>query len=44
MAKPARPLDPSMDGPDDEPLLARFVCSWSTTEADVDRFLDVLGA
>lgn len=38
------PLDPSMDGPDDEPLLARFVCSWSTTEADVDRFLDVLGA
>jgi threonine aldolase len=29
----------SLDGPDDEPLLARLVTSWSTTEADTDAFL-----
>lgn len=34
------PFDQSLDGPDDEELTARLVCSWSTTEDDVDRFLD----
>jgi threonine aldolase len=33
------PGDQSMEGPDDEALAARLVCSWSTTEADVDGFL-----
>jgi threonine aldolase len=32
----------TLDGPDDTPLIARLVTSWSTTEADVDRFLDTL--
>ena len=30
------------DGPDDEPQLARLVASWSTTDADVDRLLEVM--
>jgi threonine aldolase len=38
------PFDQTLDGPADAPLSARFVCSWSTTEADVDGFLSVLGA
>jgi threonine aldolase len=33
----------SLDGPGDEPLSARLVCDWSTTEAEVGRFLDVVG-
>lgn len=33
------PKDPKPDGPPDESLAARLVCSWSTTEADVDGFL-----
>lgn len=36
------PFDQSLDGPDAAPLSARFVCSWSTTEADVDAFLALL--
>ncbi|MBS0565127.1 MAG: low specificity L-threonine aldolase [Proteobacteria bacterium] len=36
------PFDQTLDGPDDAPLSARFVCSWSTTGADVDRLLDLL--
>ncbi|SPH24749.1 Low specificity L-threonine aldolase [Defluviimonas aquaemixtae] len=28
-----------LDGPEDDPVGARFVCSWSTTEGDVDAFL-----
>lgn len=32
----------SLDGPDDEPLSARLVCNWSTTEAEVEGFLNVL--
>lgn len=36
------PGDQSMDGPDDEPLAARLVCSWSTTHADVDAFLGLI--
>ncbi len=30
------------EGPDDEALAARLVCSWSTTEADVDSFLSTI--
>jgi threonine aldolase len=33
------PFDQSLDGPDDEVLTCRLVCSWSTREADVDQFL-----
>ncbi|MGB5558161.1 MAG: low specificity L-threonine aldolase [Paracoccaceae bacterium] len=36
------PSDQSLDGPDDESLPARLMCSWSTTNADVDRFLDLI--
>lgn len=36
-------FDASLDGPDDEPLLARLVCGWSTTEAEVAGFVDLLG-
>lgn len=36
------PFDQSLEGPDDEPLSARFVCSWSTTQADVDGFLTLI--
>jgi threonine aldolase len=36
------PGDQSLDGPDDEPLAARLVCSWSTTDADVDRFIGLI--
>lgn len=37
------PGNQSLDGPDDTPLSARLVCSWCTTDADVDAFLDVIG-
>ena len=33
------PHGQTRDGPDDEPVSARLVCSWSTTTADVDRFV-----
>jgi threonine aldolase len=33
------PGDQSMDGPADEALIARLVCSWCTTDAEVDGFL-----
>ncbi|WP_343081076.1 low specificity L-threonine aldolase [Ostreiculturibacter nitratireducens] len=36
------PFDQSLDGPDEEPLSARLVCSWSTTEEDVERFLALI--
>jgi threonine aldolase len=36
------PFFQSLDGPGDEPLSARLVCSWSTTEAEVDRFLELI--
>ncbi|MBM1220076.1 low specificity L-threonine aldolase [Ponticoccus sp. SC2-23] len=29
-------------GPDDEMLMGRFVCDWSVTEDDVDRFLQLV--
>lgn len=38
------PFDQSLEGPDDELLSARMVCSWSTTEKDVDQFLALLGS
>ena len=36
------PMDQSLDGPDEEPLTARMVCSWCTTDEDIARFLAVL--
>ncbi|MBK5933417.1 L-threonine aldolase [Rhodovulum imhoffii] len=33
------PMDQTLTGPDDAPLSARMVCSWSTTDEDVDAFL-----
>jgi threonine aldolase len=36
------PQNQSLEGPDDEPLSARLVCSWSTSEAEVADFLRVL--
>ena len=36
------PFNQTLVGPDDENVAARLVCSWSTTEADVDQFLDTL--
>jgi threonine aldolase len=35
------PFDQSLDGPADEPLICRLVCSWATTEQEVDAFLAV---
>jgi threonine aldolase len=32
----------ALEGPGDEPLLARLVCGWDTAEADVARLLGVL--
>ncbi len=36
------PFDQPMDGPGDESLRCRLVCSWSTTEAEVDAFIVAL--
>jgi threonine aldolase len=36
------PGDPAPDGPDDEALGARFVCSWSTTNSEIDGIAKVL--
>ena len=36
------PFDQSLDGPDDELVTARLVCSWATTEDEVDSFLETL--
>jgi threonine aldolase len=36
------PFNASLDGPDEAPLAARLVCSWSTTEAEVDAFLALI--
>lgn len=38
------PFDQSLAGEPAEPLGCRLVASWSTTEAEVDRFLEVLSA
>lgn len=34
------PMNQSLDGPGDELVSARLVCSWSTSDEEVDRFLD----
>jgi threonine aldolase len=34
----------TLDGPDDEPLLARLVCNWATTEAEIASFLAIVGS
>uniref|UniRef100_UPI0035684BB7 threonine aldolase family protein n=1 Tax=Phaeovulum sp. TaxID=2934796 RepID=UPI0035684BB7 len=36
------PFDQSLQGPDDALLAARLVCSWSTTEDDVDGLLALI--
>jgi len=36
------PADHSLDGPAEEPLAARLVCSWCTTEGEVGDFLTAL--
>lgn len=36
--------DATLEGPDDEPLLARLVCNWSTGEEEVAALLAVLAA
>jgi threonine aldolase len=36
------PFDQTLDGALDQPVSCRLVASWSTTEADVDRFLERL--
>lgn len=36
------PMNQYLEGPEDEPLSARLVCSWSTTDADVDAFVDLI--
>ncbi|WP_422074952.1 threonine aldolase family protein [Tranquillimonas rosea] len=36
------PMNQSLEGPGDEMLAARLVCSWSTTAEDIDRFLDLI--
>jgi threonine aldolase len=36
------PFDQSLEGDKDEVLSARMVCSWSTTEADVDQMISTL--
>ena len=36
------PFYTPMDGPADEVLPARLVCSWCTTAEEIDRFLDLL--
>ena len=33
------PHDAALEGPDDEPLSARFVCSWSTTATEIEALL-----
>ncbi len=38
------PGDQPAEGPDDEALAARFVCSWCTGEEEVDSFLAMLRA
>jgi threonine aldolase len=38
------PFDQPLEGPDDAPLSARLVASWSTNEDHVDRFLEQIAA
>lgn len=36
------PFDQPMDGPDDEMLSARLMCSWCTTRDEIDEFLAII--
>jgi threonine aldolase len=36
------PFDQSLEGPQDETLSARLVCSWNTTAQDIDRLVTLL--
>ncbi|MDJ0823869.1 MAG: low specificity L-threonine aldolase [Rhodobacter sp.] len=36
------PMNATLDGPPDDPVGARLVCSWCTTNDDVDGFLDLI--
>ncbi len=36
------PFDQSLDGADEDLLSARLVCSWCTTNDDVDRFVELI--
>jgi threonine aldolase len=38
------PLGQTVEGPEDEPAAARLVCNWATEEAEIDRFLRLIGA
>jgi threonine aldolase len=38
------PFDQTLDGDADTPVSCRLVASWSTTEADVDRFVQILSS
>lgn len=37
------PAGVPLEGPEDEPLTARLVCSWSTSQHDISAFLAALG-
>ncbi|MGO4913962.1 threonine aldolase family protein [Pseudogemmobacter sp. W21_MBD1_M6] len=36
------PSNQSLDGPEDAPVSARLVCSWSTTDQDIDTFIGLI--
>ena len=36
------PFDTDLDGPDDDPIRARFVCDWTKTGAEIDALLALL--
>lgn len=36
------PMSQSLKGPGEVPVAARLVCSWSTTDAEIDAFLDLI--
>jgi threonine aldolase len=36
------PFDQSLEGPDEDPISCRLVCSWNTGAAEVDGFLNAL--
>ncbi len=36
------PFDQSLEGPDDEPISARLVCNWATSNDEIDRFLALI--
>ncbi len=35
-------MNATLDGPDEEMISARLVCSWCTGDEDIDRFLDLI--